>query len=85
MGDGSPADAGTRVCPYCAETIQAAARVCRFCGREVRRRGPAQRAWRSVQPPREPRWLRGLNRYFSLLGLLVLGALALAMCRLLGA
>lgn len=25
-------DTGTKVCPECAETVQAAARVCRFCG-----------------------------------------------------
>lgn len=29
----SPGD--TRVCPFCAETIKAAAVVCRFCGREL--------------------------------------------------
>ncbi len=28
-------DAATRTCPYCAETIKAAAKVCRFCGREI--------------------------------------------------
>lgn len=28
-------DGPTRDCPYCAETIKAAARVCRFCGRSV--------------------------------------------------
>ncbi|MFB3852423.1 MAG: hypothetical protein ACE148_01220 [Vicinamibacterales bacterium] len=30
----APADA-TRVCPFCAETIKAAARVCRYCGRDI--------------------------------------------------
>lgn len=28
-------DAPTRACPFCAETIKAAARVCRFCNREL--------------------------------------------------
>lgn len=28
-------DEPTKKCPYCAETIKAAAKVCRFCGRNV--------------------------------------------------
>jgi hypothetical protein len=33
-----PAQEGpTRVCPFCAETIKAAARVCRYCGRELKK------------------------------------------------
>jgi hypothetical protein len=31
----APADGPTRACPFCAETIKAAARLCRFCGRDV--------------------------------------------------
>jgi hypothetical protein len=33
---GAPAETGpTKPCPFCAETIKAAAVVCRFCGRDV--------------------------------------------------
>ena len=28
-------DAATQVCPFCAETIRAAAKVCRYCGRDL--------------------------------------------------
>jgi len=30
-----PAEAAERACPWCAETIKAAAVICRFCGRDV--------------------------------------------------
>ncbi len=37
LGGAAPAGEGgaTRACPYCAETIKAAAKVCRYCGRAL--------------------------------------------------
>lgn len=38
----APPAGDTRDCPWCAETIKAAARVCRFCNRDVEPIEPAR-------------------------------------------
>ena len=32
---GGPEAGASRACPYCAETIKAAAKICRFCGKSL--------------------------------------------------
>lgn len=71
------AAAGTKKCPYCAEMIKAEATVCRYCGRDLVTTTAAQRAGSSFVPPAEPKPLKDLNRYFMMLGWVMLGVLAL--------
>jgi len=46
--------APTRDCPWCAETIKAAAIVCRFCGRDVQPISVPTRS--TIQQPPADRW-----------------------------
>lgn len=46
-------DAAEKACPYCAETIKAAAVVCKHCGRELQP-PPVRRIFEDSPPPSGP-------------------------------
>lgn len=70
---------GTKVCPYCAETVKLAAVVCKHCGRSLDAKAPARREGWSLEPAAPKRrwwpWVLGvpvgLFAAFMLLGAFV--------------
>jgi hypothetical protein len=76
MEDTSSVASDTKLCPYCAETIKAAAKVCRFCGRDLTDADSAPQSYPQPVPAVQPQKKGG--GCLKTIGFILLGLVALA-------